>query len=324
MWRSGSARCAGRVHRREITEAARKHAARRKGAAVAVSASMAVGPVAAPFAAVAARGRSARVPTAPVVADALGDRAAVRRAGVRTATPARRSPRCSARSASTTTASSARSPAAAVERFQAAHGPAGHRLGRRQDVAALFNSNMSFVGGSGKTTLTVYRPRVAEPPATPDGSEPAATVPTTPDEDADARRSAPRTTAPTSTSPTSTDPATNRAATTNPLSTPAPAPRRRPRAAAAARARSPPRSRAPPPASTARTAAATPTRARTSPRRPAPPSAPPSAAPSPRRAASAAATATSSASSTRAASPRATPTCRRSTPPRAPTSTSAT
>ena len=41
-------------HRREITEAARKGAARRKGAAVAVSATMAVGPAASPFAALAA------------------------------------------------------------------------------------------------------------------------------------------------------------------------------------------------------------------------------------------------------------------------------
>ena len=42
-------------HRREITEAARKHAARRKGAAVVVSASMAAGPTFVPLAA-AARG----------------------------------------------------------------------------------------------------------------------------------------------------------------------------------------------------------------------------------------------------------------------------
>ena len=41
------------VHRREITEAARKHAARRKGAAVVVSASMAAGPTLSPLAAVA-------------------------------------------------------------------------------------------------------------------------------------------------------------------------------------------------------------------------------------------------------------------------------
>ena len=49
------------VHRREITEAARKHAMRRKGAAVAVTASMAAGPVAAPFAAVASVGGSRSV-----------------------------------------------------------------------------------------------------------------------------------------------------------------------------------------------------------------------------------------------------------------------
>ena len=41
LWERSLRRC---VHRREITEAARKHAARRKGAAVAVCASMAVGP----------------------------------------------------------------------------------------------------------------------------------------------------------------------------------------------------------------------------------------------------------------------------------------
>ncbi len=46
------------VHRREITEAARKHAMRRKSAAVAVTASMAAGPVVAPFAAVASAGGS--------------------------------------------------------------------------------------------------------------------------------------------------------------------------------------------------------------------------------------------------------------------------
>ena len=70
-------------HRREITEIARKRAARRKGAAVAVSASMAVGPAAAPFAAlasagggrarprrqpVAVRARRSRMPSASLVA----------------------------------------------------------------------------------------------------------------------------------------------------------------------------------------------------------------------------------------------------------------
>ena len=51
------------MHRREITEAARKHAARRKGAALAVTASMAAGPAAAPFAALASTGGGRSVAT---------------------------------------------------------------------------------------------------------------------------------------------------------------------------------------------------------------------------------------------------------------------
>ena len=76
------------VHRREITEAARKGAARRKGAAVAVSASMAVGPAASPFAALASAkasrgvgGFASRCPSVVGDLDAVGLAGRVRRHG---------------------------------------------------------------------------------------------------------------------------------------------------------------------------------------------------------------------------------------------------
>ena len=105
---------------------------------------------------------------------------------------------------------------------------------------ALFKSNVSFVGGGGKTVTTVYAAgrRDARDAgrlrAGLDGPDHDAE----PDEDARRRRSARPRRAPNS---TSTDPATNRAATTKPLATTPvsnPAPRRAGRAAAAAPARS--------------------------------------------------------------------------------------
>ena len=292
------------VHRREITEAARKHAARRKGAAVAVTASMAAGPAAAPFA-------------------ALARRPAVRRS--------RRRRRCAAASAIAMPSGAlvvygdtGEAVAAvqrlvgvdddgifgpitrgAVERFQARHGLAGDRPGRRHDVDDDVQVERVLRG----------RRRQDDPDRLPAAVGRAA-------RDAGRlrarrRRCRRRTKKRVDTTPRATTPRRRR---TEPADAPPTAARDDPAApapAAARRVRRGPASRAGqrarPPASTARRAPATPTPARTSRRRPAPPSAPPSAAPSPRPARTAAATATWSASSTRAACPRATPTSRRST-----------
>ena len=271
------------VHRREITELARKHAARRKGAAIAVTASMAAGPTAAPFAAAASSGSTGTVSTASVKqqrsaielpSNALvsfgdtGDAVAAvqREVGVDDDGifgPITRG---------------------AVSRYQQRMGLPVTGSVDAKTWAALFKANISFVGGGGKTVTTVSHGggAAATTPGTPDDSKPAATVRThdAEDEGAGPRRSArPRTrrarrrpmrprTAPPPRSPP------------RPRRSPTRLPPRRPASAAAAAPASWPRpSRARRPVSTARTAARTPTRARTSPRPRAPPSAPPSAAP---------------------------------------------
>ena len=77
----------------------------------------------------------------------------------------------------------------AVERFQARYGLPVTGAVDARTWTALFKSNISFVGGGGKTVMTVYQPRAPRSaPATPDGSAPAATRPD--DDDADAARAA--------------------------------------------------------------------------------------------------------------------------------------
>ena len=144
------------VHRREITELARKHAARRKGAALAVSASMAAGPVAAPFAAVASSGGGRTPTTAPasprsaihMPANALvseGDTgeavvAVQRQVGVDDDGifgPITRG---------------------AVERFQSKYGLKVTGEIDARTWTALFKSNVSFVGEGGRTVKTGLQP----------------------------------------------------------------------------------------------------------------------------------------------------------------------
>lgn len=147
------------IHRRELAELSRKHAARRKGAALAVTATMAAGPTLTPLAAaasasggsgaVAAASSSSTEPRSAIElpADALvsyGDTgpavAAVQRElGVDDDGifgPITRG---------------------AVERFQQRYGlPVTGKVDART-WTALFKSNVSFVGGGGKTVMTVYR-----------------------------------------------------------------------------------------------------------------------------------------------------------------------
>src|SRR3954471_15462607 len=160
------------VHRREITELARKHAARRKGAAVAVSASMAVGPAAAPFAALAASGgprpaptagdssRSAiALPTGALVSygDTGEDVVAVQRV-VGVADDGIFGPITRG----------------AVERFQQRAGLPVTGAVDAKTWTAMFKSNVSFVSGGGKTTLTVYHPgRTTRPRPTTTSTDPA-------------------------------------------------------------------------------------------------------------------------------------------------------
>ncbi|HET6550259.1 MAG TPA: peptidoglycan DD-metalloendopeptidase family protein [Solirubrobacter sp.] len=211
-------------HRREITEAARKHAARRKGAAVVVSASMAAGPTAAPFAALARTG------------GAVAPSGAVDRGSSRSAISLPSDALVSYGDTGAAVAAVQRQVGVdddgifgpitrgGVERFQERYGlPVTGEVDART-WTALFKSNVSFVSGGGKNVTTVYRPGSREP-ATPDGSAPAASVPTTTQRTgtrphrsrAKHRHARPR---PATTSPTSTDPATNRRARTKPLSAP--------------------------------------------------------------------------------------------------------
>ncbi|HEY6888391.1 MAG TPA: peptidoglycan DD-metalloendopeptidase family protein, partial [Solirubrobacter sp.] len=217
-------------HRREITELARKHAARRKGAAVAVSASMAVGPAAAPFAALASAGGGKSVAAAPPGSSApsaismpssslvaFGDTGAAvaavqRQVGVDDDGifgPITQS---------------------AVSSFQKRYGlPVTGRVDAKT-WQALFRSNVTYVGGGGKTVMTVYSGGGggAAAPAV-DGSAPSSSAPggsgkTSAPTSKQVAATAPKkvtSAAPKSSSPaTSTDPATNRAATTTPKSVP--------------------------------------------------------------------------------------------------------
>ena len=312
-------------HRREITELARKHAARRKGAAIAVSASMAAGPTVAPFAAIASTGggraaSSAVAPPRSAVAMPASSLVSFGDTGEAVAA-VQRQVRCGRRR-------HLRPDHAWCGRaLPEALRVRGHGLGGRKDLGGDVQVQRHLRGPGRQDRADGLQRRRREPRAggrrlrrrlrrsgdsdgplggheareDPDGERPSARR--LPPQNAPRRRTARLRFAGRG------DSGAGRSG------------RRR---AVAARVGSAHPSPAPRPASTARPARATPTRARTSRHRPAPPSAPPSAARSPRRATTAAATATSSASSTRAASPRATPTSPRSRPPRAPTSTSAT
>ena len=308
------------VHRREITEAARKHAARRKGAAVAVSASMAVGPIAAPFAALASSGGPRDVVRPDGAGAHVGDRDAVRLAGrVRRhrrggrGGPAGRGRR---RRRDLRPDHARRGGALPVE-----DGPAGDRPGRRQDVGQALPVQRLLRGRRRQDDLHGLRPRSLQ------AGRPRRTAPSP------SRRSRRRASedghephGSTTPAPEPVDPATNRAQTTKPAATtpaPAPAPgpggrrlRHRQDRDAGQRHRHRQLRREPRRPRPRRQGHRRPHRHR-GPRRPV-------RHRHHRPAPTAAATATSSASSTPAASPRATPTSRRSTRPRAPTSTSAT
>jgi Meckel syndrome type 1 protein len=107
---------------------------------------------------------------------------------------------------------------AAVTDFQKRYGiPVTGRVDART-WQALFRSNVTYVGGSGKTVMTVYNGGGGtSAPAGQDGPAPSNKTAPKPVTTTKRTVSAPTTTAPTS---TSTDAATNRAATTTPKSTP--------------------------------------------------------------------------------------------------------
>ncbi len=161
-------------HRREITELARKRAARRKGAALAVSASMAAGPAAAPFAALASSG---------------GRRSVRRRRGAARSAIAMPVRRPWSRYGDTGAAVAAVQrqvgvdddgifgpiTAGAVQRFQKRYGlPVTGRVDAKT-WQALFKSNVTYVGGGGKTVMTVYNGGGdrATPAPTTDGLRPS-------------------------------------------------------------------------------------------------------------------------------------------------------
>ena len=146
------------VHRREITEAARKHAARRKGAAVVVSASMAAGrrgrrwPRVARSGGDSARRRGGRgkpsrsaiaLPSGALVSDGdIGEKVVAVQQQVGVDDDGIFGPITRG----------------AVERFQARYGlPVTGEVDART-WQALFKSSVSFVGDGGKQVMTVYRP----------------------------------------------------------------------------------------------------------------------------------------------------------------------
>ena len=205
------------VHRREITEAARKHAARRKGAALAVTASMA------PARGLAVRGAGVREwvwgRRHRLRLAAFGDRAALRSIGVLGDT-------------GVTVAAVQRQVGVdddgifgpitrgAVARFQKRYGLPVTGMVDARTWTALFKSNVSFVGGGGKTVMTVYNGGGGA--AAPDGgprrratnaSAPPKRATTTRAKRRRRRRSAETTPATTSPNSASTEAATNRAAT---------------------------------------------------------------------------------------------------------------
>ncbi len=168
------------VHRREITEAARKGAARRKGAAVAVSATMAVGPAASPFAALAsAKTSRGAAPSQPVSSSSAismpsGSLVAFGDTGDAVAAVQRQVGVDDDGIFGPITQG-------AVQDFQKRYGiPVTGRVDART-WQALFKSNVTYVGGSGKTVMTVYNRgggTAAAPAASAeDGPAPSTTAP---------------------------------------------------------------------------------------------------------------------------------------------------
>ncbi|MDA0185233.1 peptidoglycan DD-metalloendopeptidase family protein, partial [Solirubrobacter phytolaccae] len=166
------------VHRREITEAARKHAMRRKGAAVAVTASMAAGPVAAPFAAVASVGGKRSVSTqtaAPSAGSAIalpsgalvdygdtGEAVAAVQKVVGVDSDGIFGPITQG----------------GVERWQKVNGLPATGSVDAKTWTKMFQSSVSYVGKDGKTTVTVNNKTTA-PKAGVDGPAPTNTTTTT-------------------------------------------------------------------------------------------------------------------------------------------------
>ena len=145
------------VHRREITEAARKHAARRKGAAVVVSASMAAGPTLSPLAAVARSGGDSAVaagavaPSRSAISMPSGALVAYGDVGEKVVAVQREVGVDDDGIFGPITRG-------AVERFQSRMGLAVTGEVDARTWQALFKSQVSFVGQGGKQVMTVYKP----------------------------------------------------------------------------------------------------------------------------------------------------------------------
>jgi Meckel syndrome type 1 protein len=230
------------MHRREITEAARKHAARRKGAAVVVSASMAAGPTLTPLAAVARSGGDSAVAASVAAKQSRSAISLPSGALVSYGDVGEKVVAVQQQVGVDDDGIFGPITRGAVERFQARYGlPVTGEVDART-WQALFKSQVSFVGQGGKQVMTVYKPARTESrtvasqngtggaaaedrtrtrtPATPDGSKPAASVPTTTKQTGTTRK----TSRPSTDSAPATTPAPSKPMSTTPAAAPAPAP----------------------------------------------------------------------------------------------------
>jgi len=215
------------VHRREITEAARKHAVRRKGAAVAVTASMAAGPVAAPFTAVASVGGSRSVSGSTDTGSSSARAALSLPSGALVKFGDTGKAVAAVQNQVGVDDDGIFGPVTrgGVERFQARAGLPVTGTVDAKTWAVMFKSQVSYVGKDGKTSVTVkHQGGGAEAPSSAVDAPATTTKPVVKvkKKKAAAKKqgtaTTPRTTAPA----TSTDPEKNRAAITNPQAISAP------------------------------------------------------------------------------------------------------
>lgn len=167
------------VHRREITEAARKHAMRRKSAAVAVTASMAAGPVASPIAAVASVGSGSAVATQKAGGGGAGGSAIALPSGALVDYGDTGEAVAAVQQVVGVDNDGIFGPITqgGVKRWQAANGLPATGAVDAKTWTKMFQSSVSYVGKDGKTTVTVNDKSGSKPSTGVDGPAPTTTKP---------------------------------------------------------------------------------------------------------------------------------------------------